>query len=83
MITDNTIEERIIDRAEMKLRLDHVVIQQGRLVDSNNKLDKDAMLSMIRHGANYVFSSKESDITDRDIDEILTEGNLEKIKFSN
>lgn len=74
LITDNTVEERIIDRAEMKLRLDQVVIQQGRLVDSNNKLDKDAMLSMIRSGANYVFSSKESDITDKDIDEILLEG---------
>jgi len=32
------------------------------------------MLSMIKHGANYVFSSKDSDITDKDIDEILAEG---------
>jgi SWI/SNF-related matrix-associated actin-dependent regulator of chromatin subfamily A member 5 len=74
LITENTVEERIIEKAETKLRLDHVVIQQGRLVDSNNKLDKDQMLNMIRHGANYVFSSKESDITDKDIDQILTEG---------
>ena len=74
LITDNTVEERIIDRAEMKLRLDHVVIQQGRLVDSNNKLDKDQMLSIIRHGANFVFSSKDSLITDKDIDDILAEG---------
>ena len=74
LITDNTVEERIIDRAEMKLRLDAVVIQQGRLVDSNQKVDKDQMLNMIRHGANYVFSSKDSDITDRDIDEVLKEG---------
>ena len=74
LITDNTVEERIIYRAETKLRLDHVVIQQGRLTDSANKLDKDQMLSMIRHGANYVFSSKESDITDKEIDEILAEG---------
>ena len=29
MITENTVEERIIERAEMKLRLDAVVIQQG------------------------------------------------------
>ena len=71
LVTDNTVEERIIERAEMKLRLDHVVIQQGRLTDANNKLDKDQMLSMIRHGANYVFASKESDITDKDIDDIL------------
>jgi len=74
LITDNTVEERIIERAEMKLRLDHVVIQQGRLVDSNQKLDKDQMLSIIKHGANYVFSSKDSDITDKDIDDILAEG---------
>jgi SWI/SNF-related matrix-associated actin-dependent regulator of chromatin subfamily A member 5 len=74
LITDNTVEERIIDRAEMKLRLDAVVIQQGRLVDSNAKLDKDQMLNMIRHGANYVFSSKDSNIVDRDIDEVLKEG---------
>ena len=32
-ITDNTVEDRIVERAEMKLRLDNVVIQQGiRLV---------------------------------------------------
>ena len=28
-VTENTVEERIIERAEMKLRLDNVVIQQG------------------------------------------------------
>jgi SWI/SNF-related matrix-associated actin-dependent regulator of chromatin subfamily A member 5 len=74
LVTENTVEERILDRAEMKLRLDQVVIQQGRLVDSGQKLDKDQMLGMIRHGANYVFSSKDSDITDRDIDEVLKDG---------
>lgn len=29
-ITENTIEERIVEKAEMKLRLDNIVIQQGR-----------------------------------------------------
>ena len=28
-VTDSTVEERIIERAEMKLRLDNLVIQQG------------------------------------------------------
>ncbi len=28
-ITENTVEERIVERAEMKLRLDSIVIQQG------------------------------------------------------
>lgn len=29
LITDNTVEERIVERAEIKLRLDSIVIQQG------------------------------------------------------
>lgn len=116
-ITENTVEERIVERAEMKLRLDNVVIQQGtaschvlityddvgfvtmlciylklvkkltrnqplilsctvgRLVDQNtNKLNKDEMLNMIRHGADQVFASKESTITDEDIDAIMAKG---------
>lgn len=47
----------------------------GRLVDPlQNKLGKDEMLSIIRHGATHVFASKESDITDEDINEILERG---------
>ena len=29
-ITESTVEERIVERAEMKLRLDAIVIQQGK-----------------------------------------------------
>ena len=46
----------------------------GRLTDASTKLGKDEVLSMIRYGANHVFASKESDITDEDIDEILARG---------
>jgi SWI/SNF-related matrix-associated actin-dependent regulator of chromatin subfamily A member 5 len=75
MITENTVEERIVERAEIKLRLDTVVIQQGRLVDSaGNKLGKDEMLGMIRHGADHIFASKDCEITDEDIESILERG---------
>lgn len=44
-------------------------------MDQNlNKLGKDEMLQMIRHGATHVFASKESEITDEDIDHILERG---------
>jgi len=47
----------------------------GRLVDQNtNKLGKDEMLSMIRHGADHVFASKDSEISDHDIDTLLEKG---------
>ncbi|PSN50858.1 Chromatin-remodeling complex ATPase chain Iswi [Blattella germanica] len=75
LITENTVEEKIVERAEVKLRLDKLVIQQGRLVDNKqNQLNKDEMLNMIRHGANQVFASKDSAITDEDIDTILVKG---------
>ena len=88
------MEERIVERAEMKLRLDKIVIQQGgcglggatgpahwglvscagRLMDSHQKVGSEEMLQMIRHGANVVFSSKESMAAEDDIDEILKKG---------
>lgn len=74
MITENTVEERIVERAEVKLRLDTVVIQQGRLVDAQAKMGKEEMLGMIRHGADHIFASKDSEITDEDIDAILEKG---------
>ena len=74
LITENTVEERIVERAEMKLHLDQIVIQQGRLVDGHQRIGSEEMLSMIRHGAEKVFSSKESTITEEDIESILVKG---------
>ncbi|XP_074133683.1 putative global transcription activator SNF2L1 isoform X2 [Sminthopsis crassicaudata] len=75
LITDNTVEDRIVERAEVKLRLDSIVIQQGRLLDQqSNKLAKDEMLQMIRHGATEVFASKDSELTEEDITSILERG---------
>lgn len=48
---------------------------------SANKLGKDEMLSIIRHGATHVFASKESEITDDDIVAILERGER-KVRFS-
>ncbi|KAL5289195.1 SMARCA5 family protein [Megaselia abdita] len=74
-ITENTVEEKIVERAEIKLRLDKLVIQQGRLQNNANSLNKDDMLNIIRFGANHVFaSSKDQEVTDEDIDTILERG---------
>lgn len=43
-------------------------------MDSHQKVGSDEMLSMIRHGADTVFSSKDSMITEEDIDSILAKG---------
>ena len=47
----------------------------GRLVDQNtNKIGKDEVLNMIRHGADHVFASKDSEIVDEDIERIMEKG---------
>ena len=38
LVTEDSVEEKIIERAEMKLRLDAVVIQQGRLADQKKAI---------------------------------------------
>jgi SWI/SNF-related matrix-associated actin-dependent regulator of chromatin subfamily A member 5 len=73
-VTQDAIEEKIIERAEMKLRLDALVIQQGRLVEQNKALSKDEMLTIIKFGADEIFKSKESTISDEDIDAIIAKG---------
>lgn len=47
LVTEGTIEERIVERAKMKLRLDALVIQQGRLQEKS-VISRDDMLEMIR-----------------------------------
>jgi SWI/SNF-related matrix-associated actin-dependent regulator of chromatin subfamily A member 5 len=81
LITDSTVEERIVERAEMKLHLDHIVIQQGRLTDAHMKVGKEEMLSMIRHGADAVFAAKDSMYTEEDLDTILEKGEKKTLEM--
>ncbi|OVA15033.1 SNF2-related [Macleaya cordata] len=71
--TEYTIEEKVIEKAYKKLALDALVIQQGRLAEQKT-VNKDELLQMVRFGAEMVFSSKDSTITDEDIDRIIAKG---------
>lgn len=73
-VTEHTIEEKIVERAQQKLKLDAMVVQQGRLKDKDSKLSRDELLSAVRFGADKIFKSKDSSITDDDIDLILDQG---------
>jgi hypothetical protein len=50
-----------------------MVVQQGRLKDKD-KVSKDEIMNAVRFGADAVFRSEESTITDDDIDVILARG---------
>ncbi len=74
LCTEHAIEEKVIEKAYKKLRLDALVIQQGRLVENTKSVNKDDLLNMVRYGAEMVFSSAPSNITDQDIDAIIQKG---------
>lgn len=81
-VTENAIEEKVLERAAQKLRLDQLVIQQGRHLNSaanNNSVGntKDDLIGMIQHGAKKVFESSKganNPLLDDDIDAILKRG---------
>lgn len=74
LVTEHTIEEKIVERAQQKLKLDAMVVQSGRLKDKDSKLSRDELLAAVRFGADKIFKSKDSSITDDDIDMILDIG---------
>ncbi|KAI9912264.1 hypothetical protein PsorP6_008845 [Peronosclerospora sorghi] len=74
LVTTDSVEEKIIERAQQKLKLDAMVVQQGRLQEKQTKLTKNDILEMIRFGADQVFRTTDSTITDEDIDAILAKG---------
>ncbi|KAH8090058.1 helicase [Aureococcus anophagefferens] len=78
LVTANTIEEKIVERAKKKLKLDAMVVQQGRLNNAKKELQgpsKDEMLEAVTFGASAIFRSGDSnDVTDDDIDAIIARG---------
>lgn len=72
-VTEGTVEEKIVERAEKKLYLDAVVIQQGRLsmTSKGKSLGKNELAAMVRFGADNVFSGGGATFTDEDVESIL------------
>mmetsp|Transcript_36972 Transcript_36972/g.75346 ORF Transcript_36972/g.75346 Transcript_36972/m.75346 type:complete len:934 (-) Transcript_36972:3950-6751(-) len=73
LVTENTVEEKIVERAQQKLKLDAMVVQQGRLKEKD-KVSNAEVMAAVRFGADTIFRSDESTITDEDIDVILERG---------
>ncbi|GAB0493027.1 hypothetical protein MMPV_004299 [Pyropia vietnamensis] len=73
LVTRDSVEERILRKAMEKLRLDSLVIQQGRLATTKN-VNKEELLDMVRCGADKFFSAKAGEFEDEDLDAILARG---------
>lgn len=73
-VTDKSIEERILERAAQKLRLDQLVIQQGRAQPTKSQQSKDDLVEMIQHGAEEIINAGTDMTIDDDIDAIIKRG---------
>jgi superfamily II DNA/RNA helicase len=76
LVTEGSVEEKIVERAARKLQVDHLIMQKGnyrteRDQKSQDKLSNNEMLSMIKYGAQEIISTANTEITEKSIDEIL------------
>lgn len=77
-VTGSTVEERIVERAAKKLKLDSLVIQKGRLSQRGSQHQQGPQASelqdILQFGAQEVYRTQdESSITDADINIILAD----------
>ena len=73
LITQNTMEEKIIEKQTMKLKLDSLIIQKGRLTPKHSGFQKDELSDMVNYGADEIFKVG-SDVQDEDIEEMIRKG---------
>ena len=58
-VCEGTVEEKIVQRAAKKLKIDHLIIQKGKSVQ--NKVSALEMTNILQYGADKIFSDKEND----------------------
>ena len=71
---ESSVEVKVIEKAYKKLALDALVIQQGRLQENQKSVNKDDLLSMVRYGAEKIFSATGGTVTDADVEAIIAKG---------
>ncbi|KAJ1648305.1 chromatin remodeling complex Adenosinetriphosphatase, partial [Dispira simplex] len=84
-ITENAIDEKVVEKASKKLRLDQLVIQQGRLSQQQKSATREDLLTMIQHGAEKIFRSdvnQDDTMNDADIDAILARGETKTLELN-
>lgn len=73
LVTPNTMEEKMIERQTLKLKLDNMIIQKGRMAPKNQGLQKEEMQDMVNYGADAIFQVGDN-LNEKDIDTLIREG---------
>uniref|UniRef100_A0A0N4ZRN7 ISWI chromatin-remodeling complex ATPase ISW1 n=1 Tax=Parastrongyloides trichosuri TaxID=131310 RepID=A0A0N4ZRN7_PARTI len=72
IIAEGTVDERIYETAEKKLRLDNLIIQKGRMSEMKKEMDKNDIMEIIRKGVTGVVDGVDEETElDDDIEKII------------
>ncbi|KAH8658684.1 putative chromatin structure-remodeling complex subunit snf21 [Tricladium varicosporioides] len=81
LISSNSVEEKILERAKFKLDMDGKVIQAGRFDNKSSETDRDAMLRVMLETAEAAETMEQEEMDDEDLNLILARSDDELIKF--
>lgn len=82
LISSNSVEEKILERAKFKLDMDGKVIQAGRFDNKSSETDRDAMLRVMLETAEAADSLEQEEMDDDDLNMILARSDAELEVFS-
>ncbi|KAI1661630.1 chromatin remodeling complex SWI/SNF, component SWI2 and related ATPase [Daldinia decipiens] len=81
LITSNSVEEKILERAKFKLDMDEKVIQAGRFDNKSSETDRDAMLRTLLESADLADSGEQDEMDDEELNMILARSENEVTVF--
>ncbi|KAL6403887.1 putative component of SWI/SNF global transcription activator complex [Ilyonectria robusta] len=81
LISSNSVEEKILERARFKLDMDGKVIQAGRFDNKSSETDRDAMLRTLLETADMAESGEQEEMEDDELNMLLARSDEEIAVF--
>lgn len=81
LISSNSVEEKILERARYKLDMDGKVIQAGRFDNKSSETDRDAMLRTLLETAEQAESMEQEEMEDEELNLMLARSEQELVHF--
>ncbi|KAF9771133.1 hypothetical protein IL306_011235 [Fusarium sp. DS 682] len=81
LISSNSVEEKILERARFKLDMDGKVIQAGRFDNKSSETDRDAMLRTLLETADMAESGEQDEMEDEELNMLLARSDEEIVVF--
>jgi len=82
LISSNSVEEKILERAQYKLDMDGKVIQAGKFDNKSTNEERDEMLRVMLESAEAAETMEQDEMDDEDLNVMLMRNDDELVTFS-